>query len=69
MNIEEEIRKYQLSEEDFEKHADKIFNFLAMSAKKSENPQFVMVGGQAGSGKTGLVLKKNKVSLKQAHSS
>lgn len=59
MNIDEEIKKYQLSEEEFEKHADKIFNFLAMNAKKTENPRFVMVGGQAGSGKTGLVFKKN----------
>lgn len=60
MNIDEEIKKYQLSDEEFEKHCDKIFNFLAMNAEVSEKPKFVMVGGQAGSGKTGLVSAKNK---------
>lgn len=59
MNIDEEIKRYELSEEDFDKHADRIFKLISMNAKKSERPKFIMVGGQAGSGKTGLVLKKN----------
>lgn len=59
MNIEEAIKRYQLSDEDFEKNAKRIFSALAMNAKKSQKPKFIMVGGQAGSGKTGLVAKKN----------
>lgn len=59
MRIQEGIKKYELPEEVFEKHADRIFNFLAMNVQKTENPILVMVGGQAGSGKTGLVAKKN----------
>ena len=59
MNIDEEIKKYQLSDEDFEKNRDRIFYLLSLNAKRPENPKFIMVGGQAGSGKTGLVFKKN----------
>lgn len=59
MNIDEEIKRYQLSDEDFEKNANRIFSALAMNASKPQKPKFVMVGGQAGSGKTGLVAKKN----------
>ncbi len=60
MNIEEAIKKYQLSDEEFEKNANRIFSALAMNADKPEKPRFIMVGGQAGSGKTGLVAKKNR---------
>ncbi len=59
MRIQEGIKKYELPEDAFEKQADRIFNFLAMNVQKPENPKIVMVGGQAGSGKTGLVAKKN----------
>ena len=59
MRIQEGIKKYELPEDIFEKQADRIFNFLAMNVQKAESPQLVMVGGQAGSGKTGLVAKKN----------
>lgn len=59
MRIQEGIRKYELPEDVFEKHADRIFNFLAMNVQKPEYPKLVMVGGQAGSGKTGLVAMKN----------
>lgn len=59
MRIQEGIKKYELPEDVFEKHADRIFNFLAMNVQKPEYPKLVMVGGQAGSGKTGLVAKKN----------
>lgn len=59
MRIQEGIKKYELSEDVFERHADRIFNFLAMNVQKPEYPKLVMVGGQAGSGKTGLVAKKN----------
>lgn len=60
MSIEDEIKRYQLSDEEFEKHVDKIFNILAMNAQKPEKPKLVMVGGQAGSGKTTLVAQKNE---------
>lgn len=60
MDIEEAIKRYQLSDEDFEKNAKNIFRVLALNARKTEKPKFVMVGGQAGSGKTGLVAKKNR---------
>ena len=60
MNIEEAIKRYQLSDEDFEKNANRIFSALAMNANKPQKPRFIMVGGQAGSGKTGLVAKKNR---------
>lgn len=60
MDIECAIKKYQLSEEDFERHADNLFKILAMNAKPTNKPKLVLVGGQAGSGKTGLVAKKNK---------
>lgn len=59
MRIKEGIKKYELPDEVFEKHTDRIFNFLAMNVQKPEKPKLVMVGGQAGSGKTGLVAKKN----------
>ena len=59
MRIEEGRKKYELPEDVFEKQADRIFNFLAMNVQKTETPKLVMVGGQAGSGKTGLVVKKN----------
>ena len=60
MNIEEAIKRYQLSDEEFEKNANRIFSALAMNADKPQKPRFIMVGGQAGSGKTGLVAKKNR---------
>lgn len=58
--IDDEIKRYELSDEEFEKNADKIFNILSMNASKVDNPKLVIVGGQAGSGKTGLVCKKNE---------
>ncbi len=56
--IDDEIKRYELSEEVFQKNADMIFNNLAMTSKKSEKPKLILAGGQAGSGKTGLVGKK-----------
>ena len=58
-NIEECIKKYELSDEAFEKQVDRYFNFLAMNVQKPEKPRLVLVGGQAGAGKTGLVATKN----------
>lgn len=57
-NIEDEIKKYELSDEEFKKNADQIFGKLAFNASKSDDPRFIIVGGQAGSGKTSLVAKK-----------
>ena len=59
MRIQEGRKKYELLDDVFERQADRIFSFLAMNVQKPENPKLVMVGGQAGSGKTGLVAKKN----------
>ena len=59
MRIQEGRKKYELLDDVFVIQADRIFSFLAMNVQKPENPKLVMVGGQAGSGKTGLVAKKN----------
>lgn len=59
MRIQEGIKKYELPDDIFERQADRIFGFLEMNVQKPEHPKLVMVGGQAGSGKTGLVAKKN----------
>jgi len=60
VNIEKESEKYAISDTEFEENAEKIFKELSKNVKKSEKRKFVVVGGQAGAGKTNLVLKKNK---------
>lgn len=57
-NIEEERKKYQLTEEVFQDNADEIFGELSFYALEAQNPKFIIIGGQAGSGKTDLVAKK-----------
>lgn len=56
-NIEEEQKKWKLTEDEFLDNLEDIFNQLALTSKSVELPTFVMVGGQAGSGKTQLVGK------------
>ena len=57
-NILEEREKWKLSDEEFTQNSNEIFNELCLVAHPSSNPSFVLVGGQAGSGKSGLVAKK-----------
>lgn len=57
-NVEEERKRWTLSEEDFIKNAEEIFGELALMAQPSQQPRFILVGGQAGSGKSGLVAKR-----------
>lgn len=59
-NIEKERERWTLSEKDFEKNSNEIFGELALVTKKTKNPKFILVGGQAGSGKSGLVARRYK---------
>lgn len=59
INIEKESEKYTLSDTEFEENAENIFKELSKNVKKSVKRKFVVVGGQAGAGKTNLVSKKN----------
>lgn len=47
--------KYHLSEPQIRKAVHKIINALSKKAKPSEHPLVIVVGGQSGSGKTGLI--------------
>ena len=57
-NISEERKRWKLSDEEFKQNSNEIFSELCLVAQPSSNPTFVLVGGQAGSGKSGLVAKK-----------
>lgn len=57
-NVSEEREKWKLSDEEFTQNATEIFNELCLTAKPNSSPTFVIVGGQAGSGKSSLVAKK-----------
>ena len=57
MNITQ--RDINLTQEEFEKNVNEIFAELSLYAVKSDDPTFVLVGGQAGSGKSVLVAKEN----------
>lgn len=57
-NAEEERKKWQLKDEEFEQNINDIFGELSLCAEKTANPSFVIVGGQAGSGKSLLVSKE-----------
>ena len=48
-----------LTEEEFKENVQEIFNELAMCASKTENPTFILVGGQAGAGKSLLTAREN----------
>ncbi len=60
-NSEDEIKrereKMKLTDEEFEENLDLVFKELVLSgdASPNDNPTFIMVGGQAGSGKSTLV--------------
>ena len=57
-NAEEERKKWQLKDEEFEQNINDIFGELSLCAEKTANPSFVIVGGQAGSGNSLLVSKE-----------
>ena len=57
-NAEEERKKWQLKDEEFEQNINDIFGELSLCAEKTANPSFVIVGGQAGSGKSLLVSRE-----------
>lgn len=63
-NNEDEIQiereKWNLSEKEYNESFNNIFNELVLTgnATHSQNPTFIMVGGQAGSGKSMLVGKE-----------
>lgn len=57
-NIDEKRKEYSLSEEELRKNADEVFAELALMSKPTETPSFVLIGGQAGAGKSGLVARR-----------
>lgn len=57
-NAEEERKKWQLTDKEFEQNINDIFGELSLCAEKTANPSFVIVGGQAGSGKSLLVSRE-----------
>lgn len=64
MSIDSEM--VALTDEEFEENVEEIFTELAMCAEKSSNPTLVLVGGQAGSGKSALVARENSDLEEQA---
>lgn len=58
LNIDEAREKWKLTDEEFETNMNDIFGELSLCAKKTLNPIFILVGGQAGSGKSALVAKE-----------
>lgn len=59
-NLDEERKKWELTDEEFEANMDEIFVELSLCAKKTEKPTFIFVGGQAGSGKSALVAREHQ---------
>lgn len=57
MNIDEKM--VELTAEEFEENVEEIFTELALCAEKTSSPTLVLVGGQAGSGKSVLVAREN----------
>ena len=57
-NEEVERAKWQLTEEEFVQNIKDIFGQLSLCAEKVDMPQFIIVGGQAGSGKSLLVSRE-----------
>ena len=57
-DIDEERKRWALDKEKLEENIDNIFARLSIGCSRSKNPKFILVGGQAGSGKSGLVTKR-----------
>ena len=57
-NVDEAIEKWGLTDEEFDENMNEVFGQLALFNEKTENPSFILVGGQAGSGKSALVAKE-----------
>ena len=53
-----ERERWRLSDEELKQNIDEIFEELSIGCKREEKPSFILIGGQAGSGKSGLVSKK-----------
>lgn len=59
-NLEKKRNEYALNEDELKQNANEIFAELALRSIPSKDPRFVIVGGQAGAGKSGLVAKRYK---------
>lgn len=59
-DVDKKRKEYALTEEELRENADSIFAELALTVRPTKNPTFVLVGGQAGAGKSGLVSRRNK---------
>lgn len=57
-DVEQKRKEYALSKDEFKQNADEIFAELALMARPSKTPTFVLVGGQAGAGKSRLVSRR-----------
>ena len=66
-DVDKKRKEYALTEEELRENADSIFAELALTVRPTENPTFVLVGGQAGAGKSGLL--KYIVSIQKEKSS
>lgn len=55
MNTEEILNKYKLSEEEHNKYYDQIKKIFTSGKKPVDNPIAVIIGGQTGAGKTGII--------------
>lgn len=58
MELDIEEKKWQLADSEFKQNVNDVFGELSLCAEKTKNPEFVIVGGQAGSGKSMLVAKE-----------
>lgn len=60
--ISKEREKWKLTDEEYNRNIGEIFNELVLTgnAKKSQNPTLIMIGGQAGCGKSMLVGRELK---------
>ena len=58
MDLDKEKKDWILTDEEFESNMEEVFSELSLCATKTENLNFIIVGGQAGSGKTALVAKE-----------
>lgn len=53
--IEQIVKQYELSQQELDDTVELIFQFLKKNASRKENPIAIVVGGQSGAGKTGLI--------------
>lgn len=58
IDVEELKKEYAITHEEFLVNVDDIFKELSINTQKVEKPQFNLIAGKAGAGKTDLVAKK-----------